>query len=50
MKINKYEKCSCVCHYNLQEHPDLYGVRYCDSCKCDKSVVINSNNECKAYQ
>ena len=50
MKINKYEKCSCVYHCNLQEHSDLYGICHCDSCKCDKSVVINSNNECEAYQ
>ena len=50
MKINKCEKCNCDCHYNLLKHSDLYEICYCDNCKCDKSVVINSNNdECKTY-
>ena len=50
MKINKCKKCNCDCHCSLQEHSDLYGVCYCTDCACDKSVVVDSANECEACQ
>ena len=42
--------CNCNCHCSLQEHSDMYGVRACENCTCDKSVVVDSINECEAYQ
>ena len=50
MKINKCENCNCGCHCSLQEHSDMYGVCSCTDCKCDKSVVGDSINECEACQ
>ena len=50
MKINKCKKCNCDCHCSLQEHSDLYGVCYCTDCACDKSVVVDSNEDCEACQ
>ena len=50
MKINKCKNCNCNCHCSLQEHSDFYGVCSCLDYKCDKSVVIDSNNECEVCQ
>ena len=50
MKINKCEKCNCDCHCNLKEHSDLYGVCFCSGCKCDKSVIVNNNDEREVCQ
>ena len=50
MKINKCKNCNCNFHCSLQEHSDFYGVCSCLDCKCDKSVVIDSNNECEVRQ
>ena len=50
MKINKCENCNCGCHCSLQEQSDMYGVCSCTDCKCDKSVVVDSANECEACQ
>ena len=50
MKKNKCEKCNCDCHCSLQEHSDMYGVCACENCTCDKSVVVDSKNECEACQ
>ena len=35
---------------SLQQHSDLYGIYACENCKCDKSVVVDSKNECEACQ
>ena len=50
MKINKCKNCNCNCHCSLQEHSDMYGVCACENCKCDKSVVVDSINECEGCQ
>ena len=50
MKIKKCKNCNCDCHCNLQEHSDLYGVCACENCKCDKSVTIDSKDECEVCQ
>ena len=50
MKINKCKNCNCDCHCSLKEHSDLYGVCSCSDCKCDKSAVVDSNEDCEACQ
>ena len=50
MKINICKNCNCNCHCSLQQHSDLYGIYACENCKCDKSVVVDSKNECEACQ
>ena len=35
---------------SLQQHSYLYGICACENCKCDKSVVVDSKNECEACQ
>ena len=50
MKINKCKNCNCGCHCSLQEHSDFYGACSCSDCKCDKSVVVDSKNECEVCQ
>ena len=50
MKINICERCNCNCHCSLQEHSDLYGICACENCKCNKSVVVDSKDECEACQ
>ena len=28
------KNCNCICHCNVKEHSDLYGVCACTNCDC----------------